>query len=97
MTDQGDPCILPSRKADARRLLQPDLKRAAEVTVEALMHSLWQRGVCALDEPNTRRRISELDAAQADACGERLLNPKLAKAWPADDVEIFVRLHGELR
>jgi hypothetical protein len=100
----AEPCILPSfceacRKADARRQQQeppaglPDTRRAAETTVEALMYSLRQRGVRALDESDIRRRMSELDDEQAIEVARRLLKPKLAinKAWTADDVRLFAQ------
>jgi hypothetical protein len=72
-------------------------KRAAESTVEALMFSLQQRGFGALDEPDTRRRLSELDDEQVIEGGDRLLKPKTAKAWTADEVQVLMRLREKLR
>jgi hypothetical protein len=38
---------------------------APETTVDALMFSLRSRGMAALDEPITKKRLSELSKAQA--------------------------------
>jgi hypothetical protein len=106
----GDPCNLPSfcamcRAVDRRNAQIPTIKprtperRSSPATVEALMYSLRERGVGALDEPDTRRCVSELDDAQAIEVAARLLKPKLAinKVWTADDVRLFVQCCGSLR
>jgi hypothetical protein len=100
----ADPCINPGfcalcRETDRRRQQQqtparpPDTRRAAETTVEALMYSLRQRGVRALDETDTRRRLAELSDEQLVEVGARLrrLNPEIAAAWTADQVLILLR------
>jgi hypothetical protein len=61
--------------------------RAAQSTVEALMFSLRSRGINAFDEPETRRRISELSEEQLHDVGARLQTLKIVKAWTAEDVE----------
>jgi hypothetical protein len=66
---------------------------APQATVEALMYSLRERGVKALQEPNTRRRLRELSEQQVDEVGDRLQRPKLAtvRAWTADEVKQLMR------
>jgi hypothetical protein len=74
--------------------------RAAASTVEALMHSLRSRGVKALDEPDSKRRISEISEEQLHEVGGRLqrLKPEIAKAWTAAEigrlVETWVAHHA---
>ena len=66
--------------------------RAAQSTVEALMFSLRSRGIKALDEPDTRHRISQLSEEQLHEVGARLqrLKPEIARAWTAEDIEELV-------
>jgi transposase len=45
---------------------------APQATVAALMYSLRERGVAALKEPATQRRLSELSEQQVDEVGSRL-------------------------
>lgn len=45
---------------------------AAQSTVEAFMFSLRERGIAALAEPDTERRLSELSPAQIEQCMERI-------------------------
>jgi transposase len=73
--------------------------RAASSTVGALMYSLRERGTAALREPATRRRLHELNDDQLVQVGGRLqrLKPKIARAWTASEVEILIKLHGELQ
>jgi hypothetical protein len=73
--------------------------RAAGSTIEALMFSLRERGVRALDEPNTRRRLSLLNDGELLEVGARLqrLKPEVARAWSGDDVEALVQLRETLR
>jgi hypothetical protein len=72
---------------------------AAGSTIEALMFSLRERGVRALDEPNTRRRLSLLNDSELLEVGARLqrLKPEVARAWSGDDVEALVQLRETLR
>jgi hypothetical protein len=67
--------------------------RAAASTVEALMLGLRSRGVCALVETDTRRRLAELSDEQLLEVGVRLrrLNPEIAAPWTADQVLILLR------
>jgi transposase len=69
------------------------LGRAAAATVEALMYSLRTRGVWALTEPATKRRLAELSDAQVDEVGTRLqrLKPHIARAWTADEVKQLLK------
>jgi hypothetical protein len=73
---------------------------AAQSTVEALMLSLRWHGIQALDEPNTRHRISQLNEEQLHEVGARLqrIKPEIARAWTAEDVgrlvETWVACHA---
>jgi hypothetical protein len=94
----------PERLAQMRRLLSDnvsldrawyELNRrdcAAPATVEALMFSLRSRGVGALGGSDTRRRLSELNAAQLREVALRLrkLKPKIARAWSPKEVEVLI-------
>jgi hypothetical protein len=73
--------------------------RAAATTIEALMFSLRERGVRALDEPDTRRRLSELSDDQLAEVGTRLqrLKPEIARAWSDDEIKILVRTRAVVR
>jgi hypothetical protein len=73
--------------------------RAAASTVEALMLGLRERGVRALDEPGTQRRLGELNDEQAIEVGTRLrrLNPTIATPWTSDQVEILIQLRERLK
>jgi hypothetical protein len=73
--------------------------RAADSAVEAAMFSLRERGVAALEEPDTRRRISELDDHQALETAGRLqrFRPEIARAWSADEVESLLQLRETIR
>jgi hypothetical protein len=66
---------------------------ALQVTVEALMFSLRERGTKALEEPSTKRRLSELDDQQVIEVGDRLqkLKPEIARAWSSDEVKLFLQ------
>jgi hypothetical protein len=64
--------------------------RAAQSTVEALMYSLRERGIKALDESDTQRRISELSEEQLHDVGARLQALKIVRAWTTDDIEQLV-------
>jgi hypothetical protein len=73
--------------------------RAADSTVETLMFSLRERGVQALDEPDTRRRLAQLNDSQALEIATRLqrLKPEVARAWSPDQVEALVELRETMR
>jgi hypothetical protein len=63
------------------------IKRAAYGTVEALMYSLRERGIKALSEPDTRRRVSELSEEQLHEVSARCQALKLGKGpWRAEDI-----------
>jgi hypothetical protein len=64
---------------------------ALEVTIEALMFSLRSRGTKALEEPDTKRRLTELSDQQVVEVGNRLqrLRPDIARAWTTAEVEIL--------
>jgi len=72
--------------------------RAAVSTVKALMFGLRERGVKALDEPDTRRRLVQLDDSQTLEVAGRLqrLKPEIAPAWSADEVEQLLQLRETL-
>jgi transposase len=67
--------------------------RTPTATVEALMYSLRTRGVAALEEPATKRRLSELSDEQVDEVGARLqrLKPHIARAWTPAEVKQLLR------
>jgi hypothetical protein len=73
--------------------------RAAASTVEALMFSLRERGIPALDEPDTRRRLSQLNDSQLLEVAARLqkLKPEIARAWSADEVETLMHVRETFR
>ena len=70
---------------------------AADFTVEALMFSL-RRGPDALAEPNTLRRLAELDERQLLAVMTRLqkFTPEIAPAWTPEQLEILVAVRRKL-
>jgi hypothetical protein len=72
---------------------------APEPTIEALMYLLRSRGVKALEEPDTKRRLAQLSDRQIIEVGERLqrLKPHIARAWTTEDVKILFRLRGNLK
>ena len=63
------------------RCLPPEFDGAPASTVEALMLSLRERGVAALAEDNTLRRLSELSPRQVREVTDRL--QKLRSRYPA--------------
>jgi hypothetical protein len=71
---------------------------AATAAVEALIYSL-RRGVDALAEPDTARRLAELSDDQLLAVGERLrrLKPKIARVWSADEVATLIQFRERLK
>jgi transposase len=72
---------------------------AAASTVEAVMYSLRERGIPALAEPDTRRRLSSLDAQQLRAVCTRLRNLKseIARAWTPEEVEALAVVWRNLK
>ena len=64
---------------------------ALEVTIEALMFSLRERRTKALEEPDIKRRLSELSDEQLIEVGNRLqrLKPEIARKWTAEEVGIL--------
>lgn len=64
------------------------LDGAPQPTVEALMYSLRERGTKALEEADTKRRLSSLSDRQVIEVGNRLqkLKPEIARAWSAAEV-----------
>src|SRR5262249_15901144 len=62
---------------------------ASRATVEALMYSLGERGTAALQEHDTRRRLSQLDREQVIEVATRLmmLKPEIALAWGDEQVK----------
>src|SRR5262249_54869403 len=74
-------------------------KRAPQTTVEALMHSIREGGVKALEEPAPKRRLGELSDEQAIDVGNRLqrLKPNIACAWTAEEVGILFQVRSKKR
>jgi erythromycin esterase-like protein len=73
--------------------------RAADLTVEALMFSLRERGVAALNEPDTQRRLVGLSKAQLVEVATRLqkLKPQIARAWTDSEIKTLIRFQRGLR
>jgi hypothetical protein len=71
--------------------------RAAASTIEALMFSLRQ-GPDALADPNTLRRLDELDERQLLAVMARLqkFKPHIAAAWTPEQLEVLVAVRKKL-
>jgi len=73
--------------------------QAPAALVEALMYSL-RRGVSELTQPNTLRRLSELDKTQIGDVCERCtrFQPHIAPAWSRHEIvtliEVWARLRG---
>jgi hypothetical protein len=88
-------CVEAAKRKRERRAAQPPGHREAApyATVEALMFSLRERGVEALTEPATRRRLFELTDRQLAEVGDRLRRLKLhiAHAWTIDEVKMLIR------
>jgi len=63
---------------------------APQATVEALIFSLRKRGVQALKEPATLRRLSEINEAQSLEVAERVrkFKPNFAPAWDPDGPDV---------
>jgi hypothetical protein len=91
-----DPAI--SLEQAQRRLLEGRRGGAAASTVEALVYSL-RRGVDALAEPDTARRLAELSDDLLLAVGERLrrLQPEIARTWSGDEVAVLMQLRERLK
>jgi hypothetical protein len=79
------------KKRETSRLRE--VVEAPEATVEALMYSLREGGVKALEEPDTRRRLSQLNDRQLVEVGDRLqrLKPHIACPWTTDEVNLLIR------
>lgn len=67
---------------------------ASQSTVEAFMMSLRDRGIAALAEPDTRRRLSELSSAQVVECMGRIIQHR-AKYPDADDLLLVLSKQAE--
>jgi hypothetical protein len=83
----------------SRRVAPPRNRRAPEATaVEALALSL-RRGVGALAEPDTQRRLSALDANQLEAVCLRVqaFRPGIAEPWFAEDADLLISAWRKLR
>ena len=65
---------------------------APQATVEALMCSLRSRGTKALEEPASKRRLSELSEEQLhEICGRlQRLKPTIAHARTSDEIIVLV-------
>jgi hypothetical protein len=79
------------QRGERALIAEPQCRRgpdAPKSTVDALMYSLRQRGVAAIAEPDTRRRISQLNETQLREASARLqrFDPKIARPWTAEDV-----------
>ena len=72
---------------------------AAGATIEALMYSLRERSIRALEEPDTRRRLSQLSDAQLIEVANRLqrLKPEIAPAWLPHNIEALIKSREAVR
>ena len=84
---------------EVNRVARERYNSAPEATVEALTFSLRNRGVRALEEPDTQRRLSTLSDQQIIEAGDRLQNlkPEIARPWTADEIEAIAIIWSELR
>jgi hypothetical protein len=103
--------IEPKRLARLRRLMADnvsldqawpelrDTRDAPKSTIEALMYSLRERGVPALNERAVQRRLLALGDEQVrEVCGRlQRLKPERARPWSADEVETLISTREELR
>ena len=71
---------------------------AAACTVEALMFSLRERGLRALQEPFLQQRLSELSEVQLREVCERLQNfkPHIASIWSPDEVGAMIAIWSRI-
>ena len=75
--------------------------QAPQATVEALMYSLRERGVKALEESDTQRRLVALDKSQLKEVCRRVQNfkPHIAAPWSREETTTLVsnwrKLHGQ--
>jgi hypothetical protein len=86
-------CAEANKRAQQRRSSSEENRGAPQPTVEALMNSLRERGTKALEEPDTKRRLSQLNDKQLAEVGDRLrrLKPHIARAWTTDEVKVLIR------
>jgi hypothetical protein len=86
-------CAEASKRAQERRSLREENKGAPQPTVEALMYSLRERDTKALEEPDTKRRLWQLNDQQLAEVGDRLrrLKPHTARAWTTEEVKVLIR------
>jgi hypothetical protein len=70
---------------------------APQRTVEALTFGLRERGTKALEEPATKRRLSELSDRQVIEIGDRLqkLKPEIARAWSPEEIKLLLQARGK--
>jgi hypothetical protein len=78
----------------AWRGLPPERDEAAPATVEALMLSLRSRGVAALAEDTTQRRLADLSTAQVREVIRRL--DKLRPRYPQITDELIAALREQV-
>jgi hypothetical protein len=93
-----------------RRLLDDDVTLAAAsaklrkdrptpaIAVEALMYSM-RRGVNELTQPDTQRRLSELNNDQLETVCLRVqaFEPNIAPAWSPDDADLLISAWRKFR
>jgi hypothetical protein len=69
-----------------------------QATIEALMLGLRERGVAALNEPDTQRRLADLSKGQLVEVATRLqkLKPEIAQAWTDNEIKTLIRFRKGL-
>jgi hypothetical protein len=72
---------------------------AAASTIEALMFSLRERGVAALQQLRIRQRLADLDDDQTLEVAARLqrLKSDIAPAWSDEDITVLFGAREGLR
>jgi hypothetical protein len=103
--------IEPDRLARLHRLMERNVSldrawaelnrmsgRAADASVGALMFGFRSRGVSALEEPDTLRRLSQLSDGQLREVAVRLqkLKPEIAPAWTPEWLEVLAIVRSKL-
>ncbi len=83
---------------DAALRRQRELHGAAVTTVEALMCFLRVLGKAALRDPETQRRLAELNERQVIEVAVRLqkLKSEIAPLWDAKEIEQLIFVAGSL-
>ena len=72
MNDDRLPANWQSLGAIWDRLNDPSRHPTPQVTIEAVMYAIRERGLAAMDEPATKQRLARCDAAATKQIRERI-------------------------